>query len=66
MDIKQEVLTELDVRIAKLYRYRDERKNDCASRNQNEFTHLDHAISDILGAALTAELQSMRGFVEKL
>lgn len=62
MDIKKEVLAELDSRIHRLEEHReDEKPND-----GNQYAEMNHAISRVIGVALEKELEDLRSFVREL
>ena len=62
MDIKHQVLHELDSRLQHLTEHRDDIKPD----HGNQYERLNHAISSVIGESLGCELQSLRDFVDKL
>lgn len=62
MDIRQDVLSELDSRIERLRAHRDDWKDD----NGNEYEKLNHAVSTVLSVSLEKELESVREFVKGL
>lgn len=62
MDVKKQVLSELDSRLDRLNNHRDDRKPD----HGNQFEQLNHAVSDVIGASLTKELENLRDFVNGL
>ncbi|HIT18220.1 MAG TPA: hypothetical protein IAB57_01235 [Candidatus Fimivivens faecavium] len=62
MDIRQDVLNELDSRIGRLRKHRDDWKDD----NGNEYEKLNHAVSTVLSVSLEKELLSVREFVNGL
>ncbi len=61
-DVKQEVLEELDRRIKLL----KEHQFDEIMITGNQYEELNEALSKVIGAPLTGELESMKEFVSKL
>ena len=61
-NVKQEVLDELDRRITLL----KEHQGDEITVTGNQYEELNQALSKVIGAPLTGELESMKEFVSKL
>lgn len=62
MDVKQEVLHELDSRIRRLEEHHDDEK-PCEG---NQYAEMNHALSRVIGATLEKELENLRDFVRDL
>ncbi len=58
MECKQKILAELDERIKKLEKHED----DFKANNNNQFEELNHAVSSVIGSALTKEISSIKDF----
>lgn len=62
METKNKIIAELDSRIERLYEHQnDEKEND-----GNQYAELNHAVSRVIGTALTKELEDVRNFVQGL
>lgn len=62
MDLKQEILSELDSRITRLHRHQPEEK----PQEENPYAALNQALSGVIGDSLEKELEDLRGFVQSL
>lgn len=62
MECKQKILVELDDRISKLKAHED----DLKPTHGNQFEELNHAVSSVIGAALSKEIASIKDFVQGL
>ena len=62
MDVKQQVLSELDSRIRRLEVHRDDEK----PVEGNQYAEMNHALSRVIGATLEKELEDLRNFVKEL
>lgn len=62
MELKQQIIGELNSRIQRLEEHRDDPKGG----EENQYEKLNHAVSAVIGASLQKELEDIRSFVEKL
>ncbi len=60
--IKQQVLQELDRRIARL----EEHHKEETTPTDNQYAKLNQALADVIGVPLRKELQSLKTYVETL
>ena len=62
MDIKSSIIKEIDSRLERL----DEHKNDKKEESDNPYSEVTHALSKVIGYAVSGELRSIKEYVEKL
>lgn len=62
METKEKILNELNSRIERLYEHQD----DVKENDGNQYAELNHAVSRVIGTALTRELEDVRNFVNSL
>lgn len=60
MDIKQQILSELDSRIARIEEHADDEKD----AGDNEYAKMNHALSKVIGATLKTEMEDLKDFVK--
>ena len=65
MDCKQAILAELDNRLTKLNEHKTDHKSVHGNLD-NQFVELNHAVSGIIGSAVTKEISSLKDFVQGL
>ncbi|MGI6199431.1 MAG: hypothetical protein ACOYJA_01530 [Christensenellales bacterium] len=59
MDLKQQIITELDSRLERLRAH----QNDAIEITGNPYEELNQALSKVIGAPLVSELEDLRGFI---
>ena len=62
MDIKSNIINEIDSRLERLA----EHKDDVKENGDNPYSEVTHALSKVIGYALAGELRSIKEYVEKL
>lgn len=62
MDIKQEIINEIDNRISLLKAH----ENDEIIKNGNQYSELNQALAKVIGMPLMGELNSIKEFIENL
>lgn len=61
MELKQELLQELDSRIQRLQEHEEDEKDS----DGNQYRQLNHALSAVIGTSLKKELQDLRNLIEQ-
>ncbi|MDY4191658.1 MAG: hypothetical protein SOX72_05515 [Oscillospiraceae bacterium] len=62
MELKQEILEEINNRLQRLEEHRDDKKGG----EENPYERLNHAISAVIGNSLAKELIDLRSFIQEL